>query len=139
MTLGRPLLPKLTQMLTCSRPSLLAEVFGPPVAELLRELLARRTADPESRDFIRLLLEQLDDESPTAAAEPDVHEQKLSGRGLEVLRHLADGLSNQAIASALALSLPTVKSHVHSILVKLAAKNRTEAVAKARQHNLLAH
>ena len=137
MTLGRPLLPKLTQMLTCSRPSLLAEVFGPPVAELLRELLARRTADPESRDFIRLLLEQLDDESHTAAAEPDVHEQKLSGRGLEVLRHLADGLSNQAIASA--LLLPTVKSHVHSILVKLAAKNRTEAVAKARQHNLLAH
>ena len=50
---------------------------------------------------------------------------------------MADGLSNQAIASALVVSLPTVKSHVRSILVKLAAKNRTEAVAKARARNLL--
>ena len=110
---------------------------GPPLAALLRELLARQTADPESRAFIATLLEQLDDEHRAATTEPEEPQEKLSGRELEVLGHIADGLSNQAIAGALVVSLPTVKSHVRSILVKLAAKNRTEAVAKARQRNLL--
>jgi LuxR family transcriptional regulator, maltose regulon positive regulatory protein len=110
---------------------------GPTLATLLRELLARQTADPESRAFIGALLEQLDDDHRAATPESDEPHEKLSGRELEVLGQMADGLSNQAIASALVVSLPTVKSHVRSILVKLAAKNRTEAVAKARQRNLL--
>ncbi len=89
------------------------------------------------RAFIGTLLDQLDSENRSATTEPDEPTEKLSGRELEVLRHMADGLSNQAIASALVVSLPTVKTHVPSILVKLAATNRTEAVAKARQRNLL--
>ena len=110
---------------------------GPALAALLRELLARRSADADSRAFIGSLLKQVDDENLAVTAEPDEPQEKLSSRELEVLGHMADGPSNQAIASALVVSLPTVKSHVRSILVKLAARNRTEAVAKAQARNLL--
>ena len=99
---------------------------GPALAALLRELLARRTADAGSRAFIGTLLEQLDDEHRTATPAPVESHETLSGRELEVLGHMAGGLSNQAIADELIVSLPTVKSHVRSILVKLAARNRTE-------------
>lgn len=63
--------------------------------------------------------------------------EQLSERELEVLRLIADGASNQAIAAALVISLGTVKSHINHILGKLAARNRTEAVAHARAHGLL--
>jgi len=60
----------------------------------------------------------------------------LTTREREVLAFLADGASNAAIADALVISEATVKSHVRHILRKLAASNRTEAVA--RYHALTA-
>ena len=56
---------------------------------------------------------------------------------MELLSLIADGLSNQAIASQLVLGLSTVKSHVKNILMKLDAENRTQAVARARELKLL--
>ena len=56
---------------------------------------------------------------------------------LEVLRHVDAGLSNQEIAAALAISLATVKWHLHQVFQKLGARNRTEAVAIAREEGLL--
>jgi LuxR family transcriptional regulator, maltose regulon positive regulatory protein len=67
----------------------------------------------------------------------DMLVELLSQRELEVLRLIAGGASNQAIAAALVISLGTVKSHINHILGKLAASNRTEAVARARDHGLL--
>jgi LuxR family transcriptional regulator, maltose regulon positive regulatory protein len=61
----------------------------------------------------------------------------LTPRELEVLRLVAEGLSNQQIASRLFLSLATVKKHTSSILGKLGAANRTQAIAVARQLGLL--
>jgi LuxR family maltose regulon positive regulatory protein len=61
----------------------------------------------------------------------------LSNRELEVLRLIASGASNQAIAELLVISIGTVKSHINHILGKLAARNRTEAVARARELGLL--
>jgi LuxR family maltose regulon positive regulatory protein len=58
--------------------------------------------------------------------------EQLSERELEVLRLIADGASNQAIAAALVISIGTVKSHINHILGKLAACNRTQAVSRAR-------
>jgi LuxR family transcriptional regulator, maltose regulon positive regulatory protein len=63
--------------------------------------------------------------------------EPLSGRELEVLRLLAAGKSNQQIADELVVTLATVKSHVGHILGKLAAANRTQAVARARVLGLL--
>ena len=55
----------------------------------------------------------------------------LTRREAEVLRLVAEGLSNQAIATRLFLGLETVKTHVGSVLTKLGARNRTEAVIVA--------
>jgi LuxR family maltose regulon positive regulatory protein len=61
----------------------------------------------------------------------------LSERELEVLRLLAAGLSNQQIADKLIINLSTAKSHVHNILEKLNTKNRTQAIARARELKLM--
>jgi LuxR family maltose regulon positive regulatory protein len=63
--------------------------------------------------------------------------EALSGRELEVLTMLAAGRSNQQIADELVVVLATVKKHVGHILGKLAAANRTQAVARARALGLL--
>jgi LuxR family maltose regulon positive regulatory protein len=60
-----------------------------------------------------------------------------SERELEVLRLVARGLSNRQIAEALFVTLGTVKKHLNKIFSKLQVKNRTQAVARARELNLL--
>jgi two-component system nitrate/nitrite response regulator NarL len=55
----------------------------------------------------------------------------LTPRELDVLRLLAEGLANRAIAQQLAISEHTVKFHLNAILGKLAAQSRTEAVVNA--------
>lgn len=61
----------------------------------------------------------------------------LSDRELEVLRLIAQGLSNQEITQKLVVALSTVKGHNLRIFAKLQAKSRTEAVARARELGLL--
>jgi LuxR family maltose regulon positive regulatory protein len=61
----------------------------------------------------------------------------LSGREVEVLRLLADGASNRAVAARLVVSENTVKTHVRHVLTKLGAGSRGEAVALARRHHLI--
>ncbi len=61
----------------------------------------------------------------------------LTPRELEVLRLLAEGLSNKAIAHRLDISEHTVKFHVNSILGKLGAQSRTEAVMRATRLGLV--
>jgi LuxR family maltose regulon positive regulatory protein len=61
----------------------------------------------------------------------------LSQRELDVLRLIAQGLSNQAIGERLFLALSTVKGHNRVIFDKLQAQSRTEAVARARELGLL--
>lgn len=55
----------------------------------------------------------------------------LSARELQVLRLMADGSSDQKIADRLEITLPTAKSHVRSILSKMAVSNRTQAAVLA--------
>ena len=61
----------------------------------------------------------------------------LSGRELEVLRLLVGGKRNREIANALDITEGTVKLHVSSILGKLGAVDRTEAVTVALQRGLI--
>ena len=61
----------------------------------------------------------------------------LTSREREVLGLLAQGRANKDIAAELVVTLDTVKRHVSHILAKLAAVNRTEAVARARELNLI--
>jgi DNA-binding NarL/FixJ family response regulator len=63
--------------------------------------------------------------------------EALTPREMEVLELVAQGLQNKEIASALVISERTVKFHVSSIMGKLGAGNRTEAVSLAAQQGLI--
>lgn len=64
-------------------------------------------------------------------------ERQLSGREVEVVRLLADGLSNRSIAEALFLSEATVKTHLVRVYRKLGVDNRAGAVSEAVRRGLL--
>jgi LuxR family maltose regulon positive regulatory protein len=61
----------------------------------------------------------------------------LSARELEIMKLIGAGLSNRQIADRLVVTVGTVKVHVYSIMQKLNARNRTEAVARARGLQLI--
>jgi len=63
--------------------------------------------------------------------------ETLTARELEVLQLLAEGLSNKRVAARLAISEHTAKFHVNSILGKLGAQSRAEAVALALRQGLI--
>lgn len=73
-----------------------------------------------------------------AVAQPLPLGHDLTPREREVLALLVEGLPNKDIADALTLSPGTVRVYVSNILAKLEVRNRTEAVALALQHELVA-
>ena len=62
----------------------------------------------------------------------------LSEREMDVLAGIARGQSNQEIADSLFVSLNTIKTHISNIYMKLNVSRRTQALAKAREMNLIA-
>jgi LuxR family maltose regulon positive regulatory protein len=76
-----------------------------------------------------------DTAQPTLERQPLV--EPLTGREIEVLRLLAERLSNREIGRRLFISVPTVKSHTRSIYGKLGVHDREEAVARARSLAIL--
>lgn len=69
--------------------------------------------------------------------ETAVNELGLSKRELEVLDLMAEGCSNQEIASRLFLSISTVKTHSSNLFFKLDVKRRTQAIEKAKKLSLI--
>lgn len=63
--------------------------------------------------------------------------ESLSERELEILRRIAEGLSNREIAQGMYLSLATIKWYNQRIFAKLGVRSRTQAVAQARELELL--
>jgi len=61
----------------------------------------------------------------------------LTARELEVLRLIAEGLSNPAIAKKLTISVGTVKAHTANIYSKLGTNNRVQALSRARELHVL--
>ena len=74
--------------------------------------------------------------APAAATAPEVV-QDLSDREMEVLRYLAEMLSTAEIAATMFISVNTVRTHIRSILRKLAVSRRNQAVRRARERGLL--
>jgi LuxR family transcriptional regulator, maltose regulon positive regulatory protein len=122
---------------------------GLPMAALLREVVGRRhersaAVDAVPRDYLARLVEAFERAGlpvrlPVRRGGVVVAGlvEPLSARELEVLRLLAAGAPNRAIAKQLVVTLDTVKRHVSNLLSKLGVVNRTQAVARARELGLL--
>ena len=100
-------------------------LLQPAVAAKLLGAFVRQPQTEAARPSARL-------EQQPSLVEP------LSGREVEILRLVAEGASNAQIARRLSLAEGTVKNHISTIMDKLAAGNRTQAVALARARGLLA-
>ena len=83
------------------------------------------------RTLLASALAQAIDASEPTSEPTEMPVEILSDREVEVLRLMVHGLSNQAIAETLHISVPTVKTHVQHILGKLNASDRTQAAVLA--------
>ena len=63
--------------------------------------------------------------------------EPLTDRELEVLRLVADGMTNKQVAETLVLAVGTVKKHLKNVYDKLDVHSRTQAVARARELRIL--
>ena len=70
---------------------------------------------------------------PTARRLDEGLAEPLSEREIEILRRMADGLTNREIAERLSLAEGTVKNYVTAILGKLGVRDRTQAAIRARE------
>jgi NarL family two-component system response regulator LiaR len=102
------------------------------VPELVNAIrLAHQGTPVLSPEATRLLI--------SARSQRSSQDFNLSEREMEVLQLLVTGLNNPEIAEKLGVSRSTIKFHVSSILGKLGATSRTEAVSIAHQHKLVTH
>ena len=84
-------------------------------------------------DITKKLMDQFVSPKVEPAAAPD----ELTTREIEVLRLIAQGMSNRELAQALTISEKTVKTHVSNILSKLHLADRTQAAIYAYKHGLV--
>jgi LuxR family maltose regulon positive regulatory protein len=106
--------------------------------EEMRGLLHQLQKNGDSSAFLERLLKGFPQPiSGNTISSPMAVRPLLSQREVELLRLVAMGDSNKEIAARLVISLGTVKRHTVNIFNKLDVKNRTEAVAKAREMGLL--
>jgi LuxR family maltose regulon positive regulatory protein len=136
----------LGEALALAEPGGFVRIFvdeGTPMARLLSEAAAHGIMP----DYTGRLLAAFEAEEqkgedgsylpPAPPAQPRA--EPLSRRELEVLRLIAQGLSNREIGERLFLAVDTVKGHNRRIFGKLMVQRRTEAVAKARSLGILPH
>jgi DNA-binding CsgD family transcriptional regulator len=135
----------------------LSRVIGPGMEELVADLREARLMSEKSADAtagklkrslshaeelyrqLLLILGETDEHTVSQQAEKGFHypTSPLTNRELEVLSLVKKGYTNKRIAEQLYISERTVKFHLSSILSKLVARTRTEAVETAIQRGLL--
>jgi LuxR family maltose regulon positive regulatory protein len=134
---------KLAEAVSLAEPMELVRTFvdcGAAMAGLLRELAAKERGS----GYVARLLAAFRDDAlpqrtmdgpPIPASQPLI--EPLRQREIEVLRHVAQGRSNQEIADEMVVAVSTVKWYLRNIYDKLQVRRRTQALAKARELNLL--
>ena len=119
---------------------------GPPMERLLREtaergiaptyvnrLLSTFAAQDQPKSLDQPLTQGVGSQVPTT---PPLTEP-LTDRELEVLQLMSDGLTYNEIAAQIMVSLNTVRTHFKNIYSKLYVHKRSQAIAKARELNIL--
>jgi LuxR family maltose regulon positive regulatory protein len=132
----------LQRALSLAEPEGFVRIFvdaGEPMAELLRSALARQIMPEYVSGLLAAFGTTTGRDASMQFSGPRVKPtiEPVTGRELEVLRLLAAGSSNKQIAEELVLVTGTVKAHLLNIYRKLDVHNRTQAVARARELNLL--
>jgi LuxR family maltose regulon positive regulatory protein len=128
----------LERALTIAEPKGYIRTFvdeGPSMEALLKRM---KVEDRRIKEYVRTLLDAFEDKNglpSPSSLQPLI--EPLSERELEVLQLMTKGLTNQEIASKLYLSLYTVKTHARNIYGKLGVHNRTQAVTRARELEIL--
>jgi LuxR family maltose regulon positive regulatory protein len=111
---------------------------GPELEPLLRDLREDGDASQVSQSYLASLLDAF---SATygQSIQPQAGEllDPLTPRELEILRLICNGYSNPEIAGELVVTVNTIKKHTSNIYGKLGVRSRTQAIARARQLNLL--
>ncbi|NOR40741.1 MAG: hypothetical protein GQ537_05985 [Gammaproteobacteria bacterium] len=109
--------------------------LGPGLIKLLNWL----DLDQEGLHFVGSVLAVLQEAGTARVIQPDQHAllEPLSNRELDVLKLLAENLSNREVGEKLFISPGTVKRHAHNIYGKLAVSSRNDAVSKAYGLGLL--
>jgi LuxR family maltose regulon positive regulatory protein len=115
---------------------------GPPMTALLGETARRGIAPAYVALLLRACGEATVPAGPGATTcpkrlAPAPLDEPLSKRELEVLQLMAAGKSNAEIAQVLVIAITTVKAHANSIFGKLSVASRTQAIAQARDLQLL--
>ena len=131
----------LGEALALAQPGGFIRIFvdeGPSMAQLLSEA----TVHGIMPDYVGRLLSAFEAEEPRRQDKPDILPaqpliEPLSQRELEILRLMAQGLSNREICKKLFLALSTVKGHNRNIFDKIQVQSRTEAIARSRELGLL--
>jgi ATP/maltotriose-dependent transcriptional regulator MalT len=102
------------------------------MAQLLADFVAASSSDtsPTALAYARRVLSAV-------APEGGLIPSGITQRELEILRLIAAGLSNVAIARHLVLTHATVKTHVNNLYRKLGVRNRAQALERARQLGML--
>jgi LuxR family maltose regulon positive regulatory protein len=146
----------LEQALTLAEPEGYVRIFvdkGAPMAVLLAQVAERESAvagyaatllaafgsSEVSVKSLEFGADSIPTQNSNAQRAPETQNslvEPLSERELEVLRLIAEGHSNQAIADRLVVAVSTVKRHINNIYGKLDVQSRTQALARARELHL---
>jgi DNA-binding NarL/FixJ family response regulator len=135
----------LLELLDLARILLLIPESDPAVLNLMRHAgpggVVQSSASPEQIvQAIKSIASGLtiyDSALMPGASEEESPAEQLTAREAEVLRLLAEGLGNKDIAEKLGISEQTIKFHIRSILGKLGAASRTEAVTRGLRSGLI--
>jgi LuxR family maltose regulon positive regulatory protein len=135
-------LSELEQALTLAEPESYLRPFCDE-GEAMRELLTRlrpRLHEARGRAYAdRVLAALAAIDLPVVVPTSDVEplSEPLNDREQEVLRLIADGLSNREIADRLVIAVGTVKWYINNLYGKLGVTSRTQALARAKELRLL--
>ena len=127
----------LEEALSLAEPGGFIRIFVDEGASMV-ELLSKAASQGVMSHFVGKLLgafETVGKQGESKSGQPLI--ELLSERELEILQLIARGLSNREIGERLFLALNTVKGHNRRIFKKLQVQRRTEAVARARELDLL--